>query len=167
MNEPIGLDSLEARLRHDLDILQFPPENWVPARHADSGARVSDVVVVGAGMCGLTAAFALLRAGVTNTRILDASPAGCEGPWLTFARMETLRSPKGLVGPALGLPSLAFRSWYEAQWGRQSWLRLGKIPRPMWMDYLVWYRRVLDLPVENDSACVVVGSKDFRLLLVE
>lgn len=63
--------------------------------------------------------------------------------------METLRSPKQLAGPALGLPNLAFRSWYEAQWGREAWEVLGKIPTSMWMDYLVWYRAVLDLPVEN------------------
>ena len=63
--------------------------------------------------------------------------------------METLRSPKHLVGPAADLPSLTFRAWYEAQFGCEAWERLGKIPRPMWMDYLRWYRDVLDLPVEN------------------
>lgn len=63
--------------------------------------------------------------------------------------METLRSPKQLTGPALGLPALTFRAWYEAQHGRAAWEALGKIPRTMWMDYLVWYRTVLDLPVEN------------------
>ena len=63
--------------------------------------------------------------------------------------METLRSPKHLVGPAADLPALTFRAWYEAQFGCEAWERLGKIPRPMWMDYLRWYRAVLDLPVEN------------------
>lgn len=145
----IGLDALAARLRDDLAILQSPPADWVKPRHTESGARVADVTVVGAGMCGLAASFALRRAGIDNIRILDAGATGQEGPWVTYARMETLRSPKSLAGPALGLPSLAFRSWYEAQWGREAWLRLGKIPRTMWMDYLIWYRTVLDLPVEN------------------
>jgi cation diffusion facilitator CzcD-associated flavoprotein CzcO len=128
------LESLAARLRHDLETLQYPPPDWVTPRHTESGTRVVDVVIVGAGMCGLAVAFALRRAGIANIRILDASDAGREGPWLTFARMKTLRSPKHLVGPALGLPSLTFRSWYEAQWGREAWERLGNIPRPMWMD---------------------------------
>ena len=88
-------------------------------------------------------------AGIANVRILDAGDAGREGPWLTFARMKTLRSPKHLVGPALGLPSLTFRSWFRAQYGDAAWNALDKIERPMWMDYLVWYRSVLDLPVEN------------------
>jgi cation diffusion facilitator CzcD-associated flavoprotein CzcO len=144
-----GLETLAARLREDLEILQYPPTDWVAPRHTEDGVRVVDVVVVGAGMCGLAAAFALRRAGIANIRVLDAGDAGREGPWLTYARMEALRSPKHLAGPALGLPSLAFRSWYEAQWGREAWQQLGKIPRTMWMDYLVWYRMVLNLPVEN------------------
>ena len=110
---------------------------------------MADVVLIGGGMCGLVAAFALLRLGISNLRILDRSEAGQEGPWITYARMETLRSPKHLVGPAADLPALTFRAWYEAQFGGEAWERLGRIPRPMWMDYLRWYRAVLDLPVEN------------------
>ena len=79
----------------------------------------------------------------------DEAPAGLEGPWATTARMETLRSPKQLAGPALGIPSLTFRAWFEAQFGRAAWEALDKIPRLQWMDYLRWYRRVLALPVRN------------------
>ena len=32
---------------------------------------------------------------------------------MTYARMETLRSPKQLVGPAYGMASLTFRAWHE------------------------------------------------------
>jgi FAD-dependent urate hydroxylase len=150
LNEiPTGLDGLAARLHHDLEVLQYPPADWVTPRQTKSGARVADVVVIGGGMCGLTAAFALLRAGIANIRMLDAGEAGREGPWLTYARMDTLRSPKDLSGPAIGLANLAFRAWYEAQWGEEAWERLDKIPTTMWMDYLIWYRAVLDLPVQN------------------
>ncbi|MDQ2736825.1 MAG: SidA/IucD/PvdA family monooxygenase, partial [Pseudomonadota bacterium] len=65
------------------------------------------------------------------------------------ARMETLRSPKQLAGPALGIASLTFRAWFEAQFGRDKWDALDKIPRLQWMDYLRWYREVLELPVLN------------------
>ena len=48
------------------------------------------------------------------------------------------------------MASLTFRAWFTA---RSSATRPGRssfrIPRPMWMDYLRWYRQVLDLPVEN------------------
>ena len=52
-----------------------------------------DALVVGAGMCGQTAAFALALEGVRNMRIVDREERGREGPWGTYARMDTLRSP--------------------------------------------------------------------------
>jgi FAD-dependent urate hydroxylase len=144
-----GLDALAARIRFDLECLNLPAADWVPEHRSEDGKRVHDVVIMGAGMCGLVAAFALIVGGMRNIRIFDRSPAGSEGPWVTYARMETLRSPKTLPGPALGMGALTFRAWYEAQYGRRAWDDLDKIPRPMWMDYLRWYRKVLNLPVEN------------------
>ncbi|WP_366656779.1 NAD(P)/FAD-dependent oxidoreductase [Fodinicurvata sp. EGI_FJ10296] len=149
---PEGLDGLEARLRQDLEWLTLPPPDWVRPTFDDRGERIADVVIVGAGMTGLAAAFALQCAGIRNIVLLDRAPEGQEGPWVTYARMQTLRSPKQLVGPALGIPSLTFRAWYEAQFGPEAWEALEKIPRPMWMDYLRWYRRALDLPVRNGVA---------------
>jgi cation diffusion facilitator CzcD-associated flavoprotein CzcO len=148
--EAEGLTALEARLRRDLDLLCYPPPEWRPAQAAAQDHDL-DVVVVGAGMCGLTAAFALMRRGIGRLQLLDARPAGREGPWVTYARMHTLRSPKHLTGPALGLPSLTFRAWFEAQWGAEAWSALGRIPRTRWMDYLRWYRHVLGLPVRNQA----------------
>ena len=139
-----GLRALDARLAEDLAHLGLPPANWVPPREG-----VVDAVVVGGGMCGLLAWFALTRAGIQNVRVLDRSPEGREGPWVTYARMETLRSPKHLIGPAMGLGPLTFQAWFRAQHGAAEWDALDKIPRPMWMDYLRWYRRVLGAPVEN------------------
>ncbi len=143
-----GLNALAARLGADLSCLCYPPANWVPPRTQD-GEPVVDAVIVGGGMCGLVAWLALTTAGIRNTRILDRSGAGLEGPWLTYARMETLRSPKQLTGPAFGHGALTFQAWYRAQFGTAAWDALDKIPRPMWMDYLRWYRAVLDVPVEN------------------
>ncbi|MCC8402272.1 NAD(P)/FAD-dependent oxidoreductase [Paraburkholderia sp. MMS20-SJTN17] len=145
-----GLAALEARLREDLSWLELPAPPWVPARTVD-GQRVLDVAIIGAGMAGLTASAELRFLGIDNQRLFDQAPVGREGPWITYARMQTLRSPKQLTGPALRLPALTFRAWYEAQFGREQWAALYKIPRTLWMDYLRWYRRVLDLPVRNDT----------------
>lgn len=154
-NAPVGLAALEARLHQDLEWLELPGRDWVPPRVVE-GHRVRDVVVIGAGMCGLAASAALLCLGLRNIVVYDGAPVGQEGPWVTFARMRTLRSPKQLTGPALGLPALTFRAWYEAQFGHTGWAALGRIPRTQWMDYLVWYRRVLGLPVMNERQVTAV-----------
>lgn len=163
---PAGLVALEARLRQDLELLELPGKPWVPRREAE-GLSVTDVAVIGAGMCGLAAAAALRLMGIDNTRVLDRAPAGQEGPWVTYARMETLRSPKTLAGPALGLPALTFRAWFEAQFGREAWDRLGKIPRAQWMEYLVWYRRVMGVAVENETRVTLLRPRADGLLEVE
>ncbi|MGO4853280.1 NAD(P)-binding domain-containing protein [Phaeovulum sp. W22_SRMD_FR3] len=150
MSIPTGLPALEARLAKDLSLLELPAKAWVPEMRHD-GRRVWDVLFVGAGMCGLAGAAKLMLTGVDNVVLYDAAPMGFEGPWETFARMQTLRSPKTLAGPCLGLPALTFRAWYEAQWGEAAFDALDKIPKGMWMDYLRWYRRVLALPVVNDT----------------
>src|SRR5689334_12499781 len=147
--EPLraGLEALEARLADELAFLQLPAPRWTPARVHD-GQPVRDVAVIGAGMTGLAVVAALGQRGM-DAVAYDEAPAGWEGPWATTARMETLRSPKQLAGPALGIPSLTFRAWFEAQFGRDAWDALDKIPRLQRMDYLRWYRRVLKLPVRN------------------
>jgi FAD-dependent urate hydroxylase len=165
MGRSDGLDALAQRVRFDLACLNHPPANWVvPAMHP-SGDPVSDVVVIGAGMAGLVLTFSLLRNGIRNIRCLDRGTAGVEGPWVTYARMETLRSPKVLTGPAAGIPSLTFRAWFVAQFGAAEWQALDKIPRVMWMDYLRWYREVLALPVENGIEVLRIAPLDGLLAL--
>ena len=170
-NDPAGpttaaLDAHSARVRHDLACLELPGKPWVPRRDV-VGEPVVDVVIVGAGMCGLAAAASLRFLGVDNIRVLDRAPAGREGPWITYARMETLRSPKTLAGPALGIPSLTFRAWFEAQFGTEAWERLGKIPRTQWMAYLGWYRAVLDIHVENGVGVGLLRPRSDGLIAVE
>ncbi|AYD04019.1 NAD(P)/FAD-dependent oxidoreductase [Neorhizobium sp. NCHU2750] len=152
-----GLDALEERLRQDLEFLELPAKPWVP-EHTRDGMPIRDVVVIGAGMCGLAATAKLILTGITNIVTYDAAPEGLEGPWVTFARMQTLRSPKGLTGPALGLPQLTFRAWFTAQYGADAWETLDKIPKDQWMDYLIWYRKVLALPVRNNVRMTAVAS---------
>jgi cation diffusion facilitator CzcD-associated flavoprotein CzcO len=144
-----GLATLEERLKQDLAWLDLPGKSWVPPRIVD-GKAVVDVVIVGAGMAGLVASAMLKRLGVDHQLVLDRARAGEEGPWVTFARMRTLRSPKELTGPAMGMPALTFRAFFEAQFGKTAWHALDRPSRTMWMDYLVWYRKVLNLPVRNE-----------------
>ena len=160
-----GLARLEAALARDFERLNHPPADWVPPRTGADGRRMADVAIVGGGMCGLAAAFGLRRLGISNIRQVDRSPEGREGPWLTYARMETLRSPKHLTGPVLGLAGLTFRAWWEAR-GR-DWDELDRIPRSIWMDYLNWYRGVTGARIENrvDVTALAPGPKGVRVQL--
>ena len=162
---PSGLDALEARLRQDLAWLELPARSWVPPRARD-GQSVTDVVIIGGGLCGLVAAAALRLLGIERIRVLDRAPEGQEGPWVTYARMETLRSPKSLTGPALGLPALTFRAWFEAQQGTDAFAALSKISRVMWMEYLIWYRRVMGIAVENGVSVTLIRP-ECELFVVE
>ncbi len=157
MNAPIGLPALEQRLQQDLRWLALPGRQWVP-KPAGAAAELLDTAIIGGGMAGLALAAALKHLGV-RVRIFDRSPEGFEGPWATTARMETLRSPKELTGPALGFGALTFRAWFEAQFGLPAWDALDKIPRLQWADYLRWYRRVLGIDLRNQQRVVGVQPR--------
>lgn len=143
------LTELEDAVRAELAYLDFPPRDWLIEHRHDSGAPVFDVVIEGGGMQGLAIAHALIRQRVRNILLLDENPRGREGPWITYARMETLRTPKIFVGPDLGQLNLAVRTWYDIRHGAGSWDALSKVPKDEWMEYLNWFRSLLRLPVEN------------------
>ena len=162
---PGGLATLEMRLAQDREWLGWPPAAWMPQRPLHEGLSTLDVAIIGGGQAGLAAAAALGRQGIRAV-VFDRAPADFEGPWATTARMETLRSPKELTGPALGLPALTFRAWFEAQFGAPAWVALDKIPRVQWMDYLRWYRRVLSVDVRNETAVTAVVPRGDGMVLL-
>ena len=152
-----GLEPLAARVRRDLERLAYPRRDWLTPRRTSTpggdtagdagGDAIFDVIIVGAGQGGLAAAFALMRERVTNILVVDQNPLDRAGPWLNFARMRTLRTPKHVTGPDLGIPSLTPEAYYEALHGEGSWRALGLIPKETWAAYLAWYRRTLEIPV--------------------
>lgn len=160
-----NLRELEQRAAFELECLKYPSRSWIaPRRHGDQ--PVYDALIVGGGQSGITIAFKLLRERVANIRVLDRNSEGNEGPWLTFARMHTLRTPKDVIGPELGIPSLSARAWYEARFGRDSWAALGKIPRTVWHDYLGWFRRTVGIDVTHDAEIIDIEPIAEELLAV-
>jgi cation diffusion facilitator CzcD-associated flavoprotein CzcO len=145
------LEALAAQVEHDLQLLDYPRREWLAPRSTGAGQPIHDVVIVGGGQSGLATAFGLMRERVTNLLVVDDNPADRAGPWLNFARMHTLRTPKYLTGPDLGIPSLTPRAWYEAQHGAGSWETLGLLPKETWAAYLAWYRRILHIPVMTET----------------
>jgi cation diffusion facilitator CzcD-associated flavoprotein CzcO len=159
------LGALECQIRADLERTAHPTSPWLePIADPDGGAAL-DVLIVGAGQSGLATGFGLMRSEVTNILLLDKAEEGREGPWRTYARMPTLRSPKQYTGPDLDIPSLTYQSWHEARFGAEDWQRLDLIPRELWADYLVWYRRVTGLPVRNGCEVVDIAPAAGGLLV--
>ncbi|MDP2329983.1 MAG: NAD(P)/FAD-dependent oxidoreductase [Reyranella sp.] len=142
------LAELEARVRRDLALISYPELRWLSPVRGPDGEKVLDVLIVGGGQGGQALSFKLKLERIDNHLVIDRGPAGAEGPWRTFGRMKTLRTWKTVTGPDLGIPSLTYQSWFEAQHGAEAFVCLNKIARESWSDYLHWLRRVLALPVE-------------------
>jgi cation diffusion facilitator CzcD-associated flavoprotein CzcO len=151
MPAPRTLAELEQDIARDLALTAHPRAPWLVVDRTIAGgeAPVLDCLVVGAGQGGLAVAFALKRDRVDKLLVIDQAPEGREGPWVTWARMKTLRSPKDQTGPDLRLPSLTYQAWHEAQHGAAHFADMRMIPKELWQDYLNWFRRVAGIPVRN------------------
>jgi cation diffusion facilitator CzcD-associated flavoprotein CzcO len=159
-----GLAALEAQIKRDHALTCFPEPRWVPPRRTAAGEPILDVLIVGAGQGGQAVATQLRRERVDNILVIDRVAEGGEGPWRSFARMQTLRTWKTVTGPDLGMPSLTFQAWFEAQHGAAAFAALGKIAKETWHDYLLWLRRVLELPVRNGIELLRVRLGDGHLI---
>lgn len=140
--EAPSLEALEQEARRQIEILRYPAEPWVGIGSDEAAGDILDVLIVGGGQSGLAVSFALQRMCIDNTLVIDTEEDGDEGPWIRFARMKTLRTPKHLTGIDNGVPALSPEAWFTAKFGPDAWENLDKIPRTDWADYLGWFKRV-------------------------
>jgi cation diffusion facilitator CzcD-associated flavoprotein CzcO len=161
-----ALAALTRRARDDLARIAHPRAKWLEPWIAPDGQPALDVLIIGGGQSGVAIASGLLRAMVTNILVVDRAPRGREGPWLTYARMHTLRSPKDYTGPDLDLPALGYQAWHEAKYGAADWQSLHRIPRQYWADYLDWVRETVGVPVCNNAEVVDIAPVSDGLLAV-
>ena len=159
-----ALTVLEAQVRDDLAKTSHPSAPWLKPKTGPDGQSALDVLIVGGGQSGLATAFGLKRSQVTNILIIDKAEEGREGPWLSYARMHTLRSPKDYTGPDLDTPGLTYQSWHEARFGKANWDALGLIPREFWAEYLLWFRRAVGLTVHNSYELLEIAPAADGLL---
>ena len=150
------LARLEARARREIALTMHPRADWMPSFSSPDGQAVHNVLIVGAGQGGSALALQLQRDRVPGVMVVDRSPRGLEGPWLTYARMPTLRSPKDYTGPDLGIPSLTYEAWHGARYGDTAWRRLKLIRTEDWAAYLLWVREVSGIEVRNDTELVSI-----------
>lgn len=149
--------ALSRQVEAELELFTYPVQDWVKPVRGPDGAPVRNVVIVGGGQAGLAVAFGLRQERISGVLVLDENTEGEEGPWVTYARMLTLRTLKFLTGPDLGVPSLTFRRWHAACYGAAAWDSLVRIDKADWMRYLVWFRRTLNLPVRNDVRVISIA----------
>src|SRR5215831_15517182 len=109
MNQSLDPD---ADARTALRLIGPEPANWVPDRPGVD----HNVTIIGGGQTGSAFAFALRRAGVGRTTVIDAAEDEARaGVWLNAARMNLLRTPKSLTGPEIAVAAFGFQAWYEAR----------------------------------------------------
>ncbi|MUO80686.1 SidA/IucD/PvdA family monooxygenase [Agrobacterium vitis] len=153
-----ALARLKDAARADLAALAYPAAPWL-APLPVSTLSVCDVAIVGGGQSAITIAAALKWDGVQQIRLFDSAPAGAEGPWTTFARMEELRTPKTAVGNEFNVANLSVRRWFETRYGLKAWQTLGRIPRTDWKAYLDWYAEVFDIAITNETSVTDVSPE--------
>jgi cation diffusion facilitator CzcD-associated flavoprotein CzcO len=158
--------ALTAQVRRDLARIAHPRLPWLEPRLAPEGKPALDVLIIGAGQSGLAIAFGLMRARVDNILVIDRAEYGREGPWLTYARMRTLRSPKDYTGPDLDVPSLTYQAWHEARFGAASWNALELIPRELWAEYVLWMRETTAIPTRNGLEAMDIAPAAHDLIAV-
>ena len=156
MHAPRYLTELEAEVARDLALTAHPRAPWLEPKTV-GGAPCLDVLVIGAGQCGIAVAHALKRDRVDNILVLDRAAPGREGPWTTYGRMRNLRSLKDQTGPDLKMPSLTYQAWHEASFGLADWEAMRWIPKEYWNDYLSWFRRITGVPVRNGLAAGAIS----------
>jgi cation diffusion facilitator CzcD-associated flavoprotein CzcO len=164
--EPNSLTVLTNQARDDLARVAHPRMPWLEPRIGPDGQPALDVLIVGGGQSGIAIAHGLLRAMVTNILVVDRASRGQEGPWRTYARMRTLRSPKDYTGPDLDLPTLGYQAWHEARYGEAAWRALDLITRQDWAAYWDWVRETVGVPVRNETEVVDIAPARGGLLAV-
>ncbi|WP_279365461.1 NAD(P)/FAD-dependent oxidoreductase [Microbacterium testaceum] len=145
------LAALEREAAHQSALSAGDGRSWVGQR-----VGIRPVVIVGAGQAGLVLARGLRRRGIDDVVVIDAAPADATGPWSTYARMHTLRTPKDIAWPTWGTPAVSPRAWFEAVYGTDAWDAIEYFPTVAWQGFLRWYREV--------SALTVVPSTRVRSL---
>lgn len=145
------LAALEREAAHQEALSAGDGRSWVRERNGEH-----PVVIVGGGQAGLVLARGLRRRGIDDVVVLDAAPADATGPWSTYARMHTLRTPKDIAWPTWGVPAASPRAWFEAVYGEAAWHDIEFFPTVAWQGFLQWYRAVARIDVVGSTTVAAI-----------
>jgi hypothetical protein len=118
-------------------------------RSSTTASRSLDVAIIGRRHDRLACAAALCQRGMLGRRLRRGAgrprrPLGDDG-----ADGDAAQPRSSSPGPALGIPSLTFRAWFEAQFGRATLGRARQDPAPA----------VDGLPALVPAACCAAGAQ--------
>ncbi|SIR90577.1 FAD-dependent oxidoreductase [Microbacterium sp. RURRCA19A] len=149
------LAALEREAAHQEHLSAGDGRAWVGERDGEH-----PVVIVGAGQAGLVLARGLRRRGIDDVIVLDSAPVDATGPWTTYARMHTLRTPKDIAWPTWGVPAASPRAWFEAVYGAAAWEEIAFFPTVAWQGFLQWYRTVAGIDVVGSTTVTAITPTD-------
>ncbi len=160
-------EQLRMAARADIAALSYPDRAWLAPKTAPDGTQLLDCIIVGGGQSGVFTAAWLKREGVANVAVLDKASAGEEGPWLTFARMSELRTPKLTIGNEFGIPHLSLQHWYRARFGAAAWDAIERVPRNAWKAYIDWFAGTVGVAIENNVSVTDIHEGPDGTIAVE
>ncbi|SDZ31349.1 FAD-dependent oxidoreductase [Herbiconiux ginsengi] len=159
---PARLARLSREAHKQASISDYPTPPWNTNHQAGTS-----VLIVGGGQAGLVTAYGLRRKGIAGVLVVDAAPEGSAGPWDTYARMHTLRTPKDIKWPTWGVPAASPRAWFDARYGEDAWERIDQFPTADWHAFLEWYRISMGITVRFDTTVTEIsggsGNSPFRV----
>ena len=161
------LARLSAQVRKDRKTFAYYARPWVKSKQTQSGEAVYDVLIAGAGQNGLGLYHGLSLNGIHNVAIIDKHAQNQEGNFFNYVRMNTLRTPKELVGMDFGNPNLTFQRYCEAVYGETFWNDMGNVPRLQWVEYLRWFRDVLEIPVSFERELLAIDEYEPGILALK
>ncbi|MUO43026.1 NAD(P)-binding domain-containing protein [Agrobacterium vitis] len=147
-----GNDGLQNALQRALRYQGGFPGNWA----APIPGISHDVLIIGGGQNALALTLALKNLGIANVAIVDDRAPGEAGIWDDTARMQTLRTPKTLVGPDLGFAPLSFPTWFEAQHGVGAFEKVERIGRLDWAAYMRWFEMAANIVIRHNTRVVLL-----------
>ena len=149
---PRSLAELEARLARDLELLLVPPaKQWLEPRRASrngAGARCRHHRRRHGRIVGSVRLEAARRP--QHARSSTARPKASRGPGPRTRACRRCARRRNWSGPRSALPTSRSAPGSRPSSAAMPGRRCTGFRALQWMDYLRWYRRMIDVPIEND-----------------
>lgn len=152
----MSLLDLEARLRRNLSLYNYPPWEWVPP----NAAGHPDVVVLGSGRRALLLALALRQERIGSVRVFNMGSADRRASLVALGVSAATGPRMDFVGPELMVPELEFRAYLSARDTVDIATLHGPALAAAWAEYREWLARMVGLePITAGAPLAIVSDE--------